>query len=93
MDLQIEAIAFLLGKNPEIFEVTVQGAGLKNDLEELQCIWRERGFIGKLTNTIRSIRRSPKQWAKFERIKVDKSGDIEWLAAEDTVLRTNGSSR
>jgi hypothetical protein len=74
---------FCFGENPEIFEVTVQGAELKNDLEELQCIWRERGFIGKLTNIIRSIRRSPKQRAKFERIRVDKSGDIEWLAAED----------
>ena len=52
-------------------------------MEELQEIWRARGFIGKLINIIRYIRRSPNQRVEFERIKVDECGDIEWLAAED----------
>jgi hypothetical protein len=81
--LNLTAQAFLLGENPETFEATVQGAELRNDIDELQRIWRDRGFIGKLTNIIRSIRRSPKQRTKFERIKVDASGDVEWLAAEE----------
>jgi hypothetical protein len=81
--LILVAQAFLLGENPEIFEATVHGVELRNDLEERRQIWGEREFIGKLTNIIRSIRRSPKQRVMFERIKVDESGDIEWLAAED----------
>jgi hypothetical protein len=72
----------LFGENLEIFEATVHGAELKNDPEELRQIWRERGFIGKLTNIIRSVWRSPKQRDMFESIKVDESGDIEWLVAK-----------
>jgi hypothetical protein len=80
--LNLVAQAFLLGENPEIFEATAHGAELKNDPEELRQIWRERGFIGKLTNIIRSVWRSPKQRDMFESIKVDESGDIEWLVAK-----------
>jgi hypothetical protein len=56
--LNLIAQAFLLGENPKVFEATVLGAELKNDMEELQEIWRESGFIGKL-NIVNSIRRSP----------------------------------
>ena len=81
--LNLVAQAFLLGDDPESFALSVGLAELRNDPEELQELWRSRGFIGKLTNIIRYIRRSPKQREEFERIKVDESGDIEWLAVED----------
>ena len=73
----------MLGHDPELFEANVQGAELTNNMIELQNLWRARGFIGKLVNIIRYIRRSPKQCVEFERIKVDECGDIEWLTAED----------
>ena len=81
--LNLVAQAFMLGHDPELFEANVQGAELTNNMTELQNLWRARGFIGKLVNIIRYIRRSPKQRVEFERIKVDECGDIEWLAAED----------
>ena len=61
----------------------VEGAELHNNMDELRMIWKDRAFIGKLTNIVGYIRRSPKQRAEFERIKVGESGDIEWLAVED----------
>ena len=81
--LNLAAQVFLLGDDPESFAAGVGLAEFRNDLEELQELWRSRGFIGKLTNIIRHVRRSPKQREEFERIKVDESGDIEWLAVED----------
>jgi hypothetical protein len=81
--LNLVAQAFILGDDPKLFEANVHGAELRNSLEDLQKIWQARGFIGKLINVIRYIRRSPKQRTEFERIKVDERGDIEWLAAED----------
>lgn len=81
--LNLVAQAFMLGRDPELFEANVQGAELTNNMTELQNLWRACGLIGKLINIIRSIRRSPKQRTEFERIKVNECGDIEWLAAED----------
>jgi hypothetical protein len=81
--LNLVAQAFLHGHDPELFEAKVQGAELTNNIMELQNLWRGCGFIGKLINIIRSIRRSPKQRVEFERIKVNECGDIEWLAMED----------
>lgn len=81
--LNLAAQAFMLGRDPELFEANIQGAELTNNMTELQSLWRACGFIGKLINIIRSIRRSPKQRTEFERIKVNECGDIEWLAAED----------
>ncbi len=57
--------------------LSVKTAELHNNLEELQKLWRSRGFIGKLMNIIRSIQRSPKQRKVFKSIKVDESGDVE----------------
>ena len=81
--LNLAAQAFMHGRDPELFEANVQGAELTNNMAELWRLWRACGFIGKPINIIRSIRRSPKQRAEFERIKVNECGDIEWLAAED----------
>ena len=51
------------------------------DLIEL---WRKRGFIGKISNIVRYIRRSPKQRAEFERIRVnDSTKDVYWIAVEE----------
>jgi hypothetical protein len=73
----------VFGSDPERFEANVEGAELHNNTDELRKIWKDRAFIGKLANLIGYIRRSPKQRAEFERIKVDDSGDIKWLAVED----------
>jgi len=81
--LNLVSQAFLLGENPEKFQARVLGAEAVNDLDELQALWRDRGFIGKLTNIVRYIRKSPKQRGEFERVKVSECGDIEWLAVED----------
>ena len=81
--LNLIAQAFLLGENPESFAANVELAEFQNSLEELHELWQSRGFIGKLTNIVRHIRRSPKQREDFEKIKIDESGDIEWLAVED----------
>ena len=81
--LNLVAQAFLLGEDPGQFEANVQGAELSNNPEELQELWRERGFIGKLINIIRFIRGSPYRRVQFEKIKVGERGDIAWLAAED----------
>lgn len=81
--LNLVAQAFIFGRDPAKFEANVQGAQLTNDLAELQDIWRKIGFIGKLENIVRHIRRSPKQRAEFERIKVEDCGDIEWLAVDE----------
>jgi hypothetical protein len=81
--LNLIAQAFLHGDDPESFAADVGLAEFRNNVEELQELWKSRGFIGKLTNIIRHIRRSPKQREEFEKIRVDESGDIEWLAVED----------
>ena len=81
--LNLVAQAFLFGSDPERFEANVEGAELHNNTDELRKIWKDRAFIGKLADLIGYIRRSPKQRAEFERIKVDDGGDIKWLAVED----------
>lgn len=44
----------------------------------------KRGFIGKISNIVRYIRRSPKQRAEFERIRVnDSTKDVYWIAVEE----------
>jgi hypothetical protein len=75
--LNLISQAFLFGQDPEKFIVRTDGAELTSHLEELDELWRARGFIGKLSNIIRYIRRSPKQRAEFERIRVnDDAGDV-----------------
>jgi hypothetical protein len=59
-------------------------AELTGDLDVLTDLWRKRGFIGKLSNIVRYIRRSPKQRAEFERIRVtDDTGDVHWIAVDE----------
>jgi len=53
--LNLAAQVFLLGDDPESFAAGVGLAEFRNDLEELQELWRSRGFIGKLTNIIRHV--------------------------------------
>ena len=81
--LNLVARAFIYGQDPLVFETSVQEAELKNDSVELRKIWRTHGFIGKLWNIINFMRRSPKRRLEFEKIKVDESGDVEWLAVQD----------
>jgi len=81
--LNLVAQAFIHGQDPLVFERSVQEAELQNDPAELRKIWRTHGFIGKLWNIINYIRRSPKRRLEFERIKVDESGDIEYLSVQD----------
>ena len=73
----------MFGSDPERFEANIERAELHNNTDKLRKIWKNRAFIKKLMNIIGYIRRSPKQRAEFERIKVSDSGDIEWLAVED----------
>jgi succinate dehydrogenase flavin-adding protein (antitoxin of CptAB toxin-antitoxin module) len=82
--LNLISQAFLFGKNPEEFIMKTDGVELTGHLEELERLWRTRSFIGKLSNIIRYIRRSPKQRAEFERIRVnDDTGDVYWIAVEE----------
>jgi hypothetical protein len=76
--------SFLLGKDPEKFLIDIDGAELTGDLDKLQMLWRKRGFIGKLSNIIRYIRRSPSQREQFERIRInDEADDVYWIAVEE----------
>lgn len=82
--LNLISQAFLFGQNPEDFLMKTDGAELTGDLESLNELWRTRGFIGKLANIVRYIRRSPKQRAEFERIRVNDDGDdVYWIAVEE----------
>jgi hypothetical protein len=82
--LNLISQAFLLGKDPEQFLLRSDTAELNGDLDTLTDLWRKRGFIGKLSNIVRYIRRSPKQRAEFERIRVsDDAGDVYWVAVEE----------
>ena len=52
-------------------------AELTGDLDVLTDLWKKHGFIGKLSNIVRYIRRRPKQRTEFERIRVtDDTGDV-----------------
>lgn len=82
--LNLISQAFLLGQDPEQFFLRTDMAELTGDLDVLTDLWRKRGFIGKLSNIVRYIRRSPKQRAEFERIRVtDDTGDVHWIAVEE----------
>jgi hypothetical protein len=82
--LNLISQAFLFGQDPEGFLIKTDGAELTGHLEEVDRLWRTRGFIGKLSNIIRYIRRSPTQRAEFERIQVnDDTGDVYWVAVEE----------
>jgi hypothetical protein len=82
--LNLISQAFLFGQSPEEFLIKTDGAELTGDLEGLDKLWRTRGFVGKLSNIVRYIRRSPKQRAEFERVRIDDdSGDVYWIAVED----------
>jgi len=60
------------------------GAELSGDLNKLQTLWRKRAFVGKLSNIIRYIRRSPTQRGQFERIRInDEEDDVYWIAVEE----------
>ena len=63
--LNLAAQAFLFGRDPELFVANVEGAELHNNMDELRMIWKDRAFIGKLTNIVGYIPRSPKQRAEF----------------------------
>jgi len=82
--LNLISQAFLFGQDPEEFIIKTDGAELTGHLEELDRLWRTRGLIGKLSNIIRYIRRSPTQRAEFERIRVnDDNDDVYWIAVEE----------
>ena len=82
--LNLISQAFLLGQNPEQFFMNTDMTELTGDLDALTDLWRTRGFVGKLSNIVRYIRRSPKQRAEFERIRVeDDTGDVYWVAVEE----------
>ncbi len=82
--LNLISQAFLFGQDPEGFLIKTDGAELTGHLEEVERLWRTRGFVGKLSNIIRYIRRSPTQRAEFERIQVnDDTGDVYWIAVEE----------
>jgi hypothetical protein len=76
--------SFLLGRDPEKFMADTDGAELSGDLNKLQTLWRKRAFVGKLSNIIRYIRRSPTQRGQFERIRInDEEDDVYWIAVEE----------
>lgn len=82
--LNLISQAFLFGQDPEKFLMNTDGAELRGDLDVLIELWRKRGFIGKISNIVRYIRRSPKQRAEFERIRVnDSTKDVYWIAVEE----------
>ena len=82
--LNLISQAFLFGQDPENFLMNTDGAELRGDLDVLIELWRKRGFIGKISNIVRYIRRSPKQRAEFERIRVnDSTKDVYWIAVEE----------
>ena len=82
--LNLISQASLFGQDPENFLMNTDGAELRGDLDVLIELWRKRGFIGKISNIVRYIRRSPKQRAEFERIRVnDSTKDIYWIAVEE----------
>jgi hypothetical protein len=81
--LNLVAQALIHGEDPVSFEIIILGAEWRNNLETLWQIWRDCGFIGKLSNITTFSWRSQKQRTDFEGIEVDESGDIEWLAVQD----------
>jgi hypothetical protein len=63
--LNLAAQAFLFGTDAESFEIEVlTKRELKHEVSELK-LWRKKGPIGKLHNTVRFIRRSPQRREEF----------------------------
>jgi hypothetical protein len=66
--INLAARAFLFGKDAEAFEAQVDGTRQRNNLEQLQELWRQKGPIGKIHNTIVFIRASVQRRQEFSKI-------------------------
>jgi hypothetical protein len=84
--LNLAVKAFLFGQDPESFEVEVQTYQITN-FEKLLQVWRKRGPIGKLHNTIAFIRRSSQRREAFDRVVKLRDDEFKSL----TVIMDNST--
>ena len=82
--INLAAKAFLLGKNTEAFEATVDAVrdSTSRDSEVMkkaQDAWRKKGPIGKMHNIITYIRCTPQRREVFKRTVLGERGDGKFL--------------
>jgi hypothetical protein len=90
--LNLVVKAFLFGTDAESFEIDVSAAHqLSNEQRELE-LWRHKGPVGKLHNTVHHIRRTPQRREEFFRIQRQEGLEIEQLmVVADNATRWNST--
>jgi hypothetical protein len=63
--INLAAKAFLFGKDAEAFELNTNAARAVTHLERLRELWRKKGPLGKLHNTLVFIIRTPQRREAF----------------------------
>lgn len=88
--INLAAEAFLLGKNPDAFEVeNATNRALERYPEEAEA-WRKHGPVGKLHNIATWIKRSPQRIALFKKVSQGLEAESQSTFSENMTTNAPG---